>query len=225
MSRGRILLLLAFVVAGGLVSTLVRDDDLATVDGLPVVRSDAEAHGVTPAEWSARHWEWTLGIPIATNPGLDVTGATCGDGQVPPVFFVPSNFPPCQVPAGWSILIPLVGSECSTVEPAPYHGQTPDELRACAEQGVNRYVNIVVRIDGELVPDVEEYRVVSQPALITLPKHNVLGAPAGEVTVVGDGYQVMLAPLSPGDHEIIVHVELDDGTILPDKVLRLTIVP
>lgn len=223
--RGRILLLLAILVAGGLVSTLIQGDDLKTVDGLPVVRSDADAYGVTQSDWSARHWQWTLGIPIATNPGQDVTGARCGDGQVPPVFFVPRNFPPCQVPVGWSILVPLVGSECSTVEAPPYHGQTPDELRACAEQDVNRYVNIVVRIDGELVPDIEDYRVASQPVMLPLPEHNVLGAPAGEATVVGDGYQVILAPLSPGQHEIIVHVELDDGTVLPDKVLRLTVVP
>jgi hypothetical protein len=225
MSHRRILLLVAFIVAGGLVSTLIREDDLATVEGLPVVRSDAIAHGVTLAEWSARHWEWTLEIPIASNPGQDVTGATCGTGQVAPVFFVPRNFPPCQVPAGWSVLIPVVGSECSTVEATPYHGQTPDELRACAEQDVDRYVNIVVRIDGELVPEIDAYRVSSPPVVITLPEHNVLGAPAGEATVVGDGYQMMLAPLPQGEHEIMVHVELDDGTVLPDKVLHLTVGP
>lgn len=225
MSYRRLLLLLVIVVAGALVSTLIREDDLVTVDGLPVVRADASAHGVTPAEWSARHWQWTLEMPIGTNPGQDVTGAMCGTGQEPPVFFVPRNFPPCQVPAGWSVLVPIVGSECSTVEPAPYHGETPDELRACAAQDVDRYVNIVVRIDGELVPEIAAYRVTSAPVSITLPPQNVLGAPAGEATVVGDGYQVILAPMSPGEHEIMVHVELADGTVLPDKVLHLTVVP
>jgi hypothetical protein len=51
-----------------------------------------------------------------------------------------------------------------------------------------------------------------------------LGVPAGVAYAVADGYQVMVAPLPVGEHEIVAHVELTDGTVLPDKVMRLTVV-
>jgi len=223
--RTRLLLVVVLILAGGLVAALVREDVLPTVDGLPVVPAGADVHGVSMAEWSARHWQWTLGIPIATNPGQDVTGATCGEVQEAPVYFIPRNFPPCEVPAGWSIFIPIVGTECSTVEAPPYHGETPYDLRACAARDVDRYTGIIVRINGELVPEIADYRVASPPFSLILPERNVLGAPAGDAVAVADGYQVILALLPPGEHEIVVHVELDDGTVLPDKVLRLTVVP
>ena len=59
---------------------------------------------------------------------------------------------------------------------------------------------------------------------MTLPEHNVLGVPAGVAYAVADGYQVMVAPLPVGEHEIVAHVELTDGTVLPDKVLRVAVV-
>jgi hypothetical protein len=50
------------------------------------------------------------------------------------------------------------------------------------------------------------------------------GVPAGEADVAADGYWLLLTPLSVGAHEIVVHVELTDGTVLPDKVLELNVV-
>jgi hypothetical protein len=117
-----------------------------------------------------------------------------------------------------------VGTECSTVEPPPWHGEDEAALRECAGADVDRYTGIVVRVDGVPVPEVEDFRAMSPVFLVELPESNVLGAPAGEADVVADGYLLMLAPLPPGEHEIVVHVELADGTVLPDKVLVLTVV-
>ena len=155
-------------------------------------------------------------------PGHDVTGVTCGYGQSGPGVHHPRNFPPCTVPAGVALLVPIVGTVCSTVEPPPYGGRDEAELRACAAAEVDRYTGIVVHVDGQAVPDIEAYRA-SSPRF-TLPEHNVLGVPAGVAYAVADGYQVMVAPLPVGEHEIVAHVELTDGTVLPDKVLRVAVV-
>jgi hypothetical protein len=220
----RLLFLLGLVLLGGLVATLMRDDVPEMLDGVPVVHPTATIDGLSLGQWSARHWQWTLGFPIATNPGLDATGASCGAGQDGPVFFIPRNFPPCTVPEGKYVLVPLVGTECSTVEPPPWHGGDEAALRECAGADVDRYTGIVVRVDGVLVPEVGDFRALSPVFPVELPESNVLGAPAGDADMVADGYQLMLAPLPPGEHEIVVHVELADGTVLPDKVLVLTVV-
>jgi hypothetical protein len=222
-TRTRLLLLLGLILLGGVVSTLVRDEGPRVLDDVPVVDPKSSVDGRSLAEWSARHWQWTLGVPVGANPGQDVTGATCSAGQSGPVFFIPRNFPPCTVPTGQYILVPIVGSECSTVEPPPWHGENEAALRQCAGADVDRYSRIVVRVDGVLVPDITTFRAPSPQFSVELPEHNVLGVPAGEANVVADGYLLLLAPLPPGEHEIVAHIELADGTVLPDKVLPLTI--
>jgi hypothetical protein len=184
----------------------------------------ATVHGVSQGDWSARHWQWTLSSPLDNNPGLDASGAFCADGQSGPVFFLPRNLAPCTIPSGTAILVPVTGTECSTTEPAPFSGTSEEELRACAALELERYVNISVSVDGETVPDIEAYRLASPLFPVILPERNVLGAPAGPSYAVAEGYQVILRPLPPGEHDIAVHLELADGTVLPDKLARVTVV-
>lgn len=183
-----------------------------------------EIHGASLGEWSARYWQWVTSLPVGENPAQDPTGAMCGYGQTGPVFFIPRNMPPCTVPAGVSVFLPIAGSQCSTLEPPPFHGDDEASLRACAAIEADRYTRIVVRVNGEVVPDVEQYRAASPVFSMQLPENNILAVPAGTGLAVADGYQVVLRPLPPGTHEIVVHVEVIDGYALPDKTLHLTVV-
>jgi hypothetical protein len=222
--RARVLLVAALCLIGGLVaSRVVTRPPSPTLIG-PVFSPGAVVSGATLGQWSARHWQWTVSVPIGRNPGHDVTGASCGTGQDGPVFFLPSNFPPCAVPADRVVFVPVVAAECSTAEPPPFFGETEAELRACAKDEADRYAVLVVRLDGVLVPDIGAYRASSPPFRLTLPESNVLGGAPGTALAVADGYHLLLAPLTPGPHVIMVHVELADGTVLPDKVARLTVV-
>jgi hypothetical protein len=221
--RGRYLVIGVFALLAGVVGSSQAQEATPIVRVL-VLAPDEPTFGASLAEWSARHWQWTTSLPIPINPGHDVTGVTCGYGQSGPVFFIPRNFPPCTVPAGVALLVPIAGTVCSTVEPPPYGGRDEAELRACAATEVDRYTGIVVRVDGQAVPDIEAYRASSPRFTMTLPEHNVLGVPAGVAYAVADGYQVMVAPLPVGEHETVAHVELTDGTVLPDKVLRVAVV-
>jgi hypothetical protein len=82
----------------------------------------------------------------------------------------------------------------------------------------------VVRVDGQEVPGIAAYRAASPRFAVALPAGNVLGAPAGVALAVADGWQVVLAPLPPGEHVVVAHVELADGTVLPDETARITVV-
>jgi hypothetical protein len=221
--RGTSLLIGVLAVLAGVVGVSLAREATPVVR-VPVLAPDQPIFGASLAEWSARHWQWTVSLPIPVNPGQDVTGVTCGYGQSGPVFFIPRNFPPCTVPADAALLVPIAGTECSSVEPPPYAGRDEAELRTCAAAEVDRYAGIVVRVDGQEVPEIEAYRAASPRFIMALPEHNVLGAPAGIAYAVADGYQLMVAPLPVGEHEIVAHVELTDGLVLPDKVLRVTVV-
>src|SRR5215208_6134887 len=105
----------------------------------PVLAPGEPVSGASLAEWSARQWQWTVSLPIPVNPGQDVTGVTCAYGQFGPVFFIPRNYPPCTVPAGVALFVPIAGTACSTVEPPPYAGRDEAELRAYAAAEVDRY--------------------------------------------------------------------------------------
>ncbi|HEV2127948.1 MAG TPA: hypothetical protein VGR22_04945 [Thermomicrobiales bacterium] len=181
-------------------------------------------HGATLGEWNARYWQWVTSLPVGENPGQDATGELCGYGQNDPVFFIPGNMPPCTVPAGIAIFLPVAGTECSTLEPPPFHGEGEDELAACAAADGDRYTNISVVVNGEEIPEVERFRAASPAFTLQLPEENILAVSAETGRAVADGYALVLAPLPPGEHEIVMHVEVVDGYALPDKTLRLTVV-
>jgi hypothetical protein len=191
-------------------------------DGL-AYRPDADIHGASLGEWNARYWQWITSFPVGENPAHDPTARLCGYGQNDPVFFVPRTMPPCTVPTGVAIFLPIAGTECSTVEEPPFHGEDEDELRACAAADAERYTNIAVTVNGEEIPDIEDYRAESPAFTLQLPEDNILAVPKGGGRAVADGYAVVLAPLPPGEHEVVVHVEVVDGYALPDKTLRLMV--
>ncbi len=190
---------------------------------ISVYPPDRVVFGATLGEWSARHWQWTLSFPVGRNPGQDVTGASCSYGQSGPVFYVPRNLSPCAIPTGMALFVPVAGTECSTVEFEPFVGLGEADLRACAATEAERYTAMTVSVDGQTIPDIASYRAASPLFTISLPPNNVLGVPAGVGWAIADGYQVMLAPLPVGDHEIVVHLELTEGTVLPDKVLSISV--
>lgn len=222
-NRMPLVIVLVLLVTGVIVA-LLASRQTSEVASSPAYAPGAFVSGASLDEWHARHWQWTLSFPVGANPTQDGSGELCLRGQSGNVVFIPRNLPPCAVPEGGIILLPVAGGECSSVEALPYWGGDEDALEACAAREATRYANISVTVDGDLVPGIERYRSASGPFSVVLPENNVLGAPAGPAWVAADGYAVLLRPLSPGEHTIIVHTETTDGLVLPDKLLTLTVV-
>lgn len=222
-SRMPLLIVLVLILVGVVVAVLAsRDTDDAASS--PAYPPSAFVEGASLDEWSARHWQWTLSLPVGVNPAQDASGDACMMAQDGPVVFIPRNLAPCTVPEGTIILLPVAGGECSSVEAAPFWGGDEEALRACAAAEASRYVNISVTVDGVPIPNIDAYRTATPLFSAMLPEHNVLAVEPGAGWVVADGHQVLLRPLPPGEHTIIVHAETAEGTVLPDKLLRLTVV-
>ncbi|MGI8992576.1 MAG: hypothetical protein ACR2I2_23715 [Bryobacteraceae bacterium] len=174
----------------------------------------------TQAEWSARWWQWAF----TTNDNVDLTGANCGVGQSGQVFFL-AGAPvttavnrSCTVPANKILFFPLINSECSNVEPPPFHGNNEAQLRACAKaamDGVN-LSTLRLTIDGVPIGHLGSLRTQSPLYAVTVggtcnydpnfcPNGNQLGVPPGtSLFSVSDGFWVMMQ-LSSGMH--VIHFE------------------
>src|SRR5215211_7627131 len=179
-----------------------------------VLPPDAKLDGLSLGEWSARSWQWYFSFPHDANPFSDETGERCGFGQSGPVFFLASADHSversCVVPLGVSIFVPIIGAECSTVEPPPFFGRDEAELRRCATDNVNMAESALdmsvmqLTVDGQAIDGLSAYRAATPLFTLWLPEGNELGSDKMVANSVADGYQVMLSPLKEGDHVVVI---------------------
>lgn len=196
--------------------TMAMLSGLAGVALADVVSPGQNVFGMTSGDWSAAWWQYVLPIPAATNPAADTTGDNCGiDQSTGPVFFLAGNFTPnasvtrnCTVPAGKTLVIPIINTECSTLEPAPFHGNNEKELRACAAACIDGVdiSTLALSIDEQAVLDLGTYRAQSPVFSFHIPPKNVIGlkVPASGATgsSVSDGYWAIVQPLATGRHSV-----------------------
>jgi hypothetical protein len=199
-----------------------------------VFSPDAHPFGASLGEWQARWFEWFIEIPAPSNPLFDETGALCGVNQSGPVWFTAPVAHPgtttraCTVPAGKAILIIGLGNECSNVEPPPFFGATEAELRACAAAGLEEFFGDAtqsITVDGIEVADLDRYRTQTPLFSYTLPPDNIYGLPPGEATrAISDGTDVIVKPLPPGPHRVVIHFDAPAIGGTTDVIYNLTVV-
>jgi hypothetical protein len=211
-----------------------------------VLPPHSKAFGKTYGEWSAAWWQWALTTPANRHPLTD--SADCSAGQSGKVFFlggtftaVPGSGPneiigtadrDCTIPTGKAIFFPILNGECSTIEG---NGTTEAELRSCAEFLADHVEDMVVTIDGVALQNLESYRVQSPLFEFgPLPDPNIFGLTPGATSpAVADGFYILLAPLSAGQHTIhfsgkAVFTAAQDGfdlTFILDVTYDLTVLP
>ena len=163
-------------------------------------------YGLSYGEWSTRWWQWAFSFPLDSHPLLDTAG--CDAGQSGPVWFLGGSFASataernCTVPAGKSIFLPVLNSECSTIEPPPFFGSNEAELRECVAPFIDTATGLFATIDGVTVQNLDSYRVQSPLYEFSAPDGGLFGGPVSGAQSVSDGVWLMLAPLAAGDHTI-----------------------
>lgn len=176
-------------------------------------------------------WQWALKPPLSQSPVTDLTGERCADGQSGKVWFLAGTFfgedpvtRTCTVPQDKILFFPVFNVVWSATE--------PDETARMARLAVKNYMDgakprfFSTEIDGvpitQTVNEWQPYRIYQPPSLkslpifdLTLDAENIFGLPAGTIGPAStDGYYLMVAPLSPGEH--MVHIQVKDFEH-PDK--------
>jgi len=210
--RALLLACLAAILVTGTSPFAIAQDATPTTGEVTILGPDESYAGVTQGEWAARWWQWTFSFPMEISPSFDPTGERCGYGQTGPVFFLPANYLErpvtitCVVPEGVAIFLTLGSANCSTVEPPPFFGRNEEELRACAAAHVDSLGGSWVYINGQEVPNVEDYRSSSPVFPLSFPVNHVFFEVPKEVSgvalAVAEGYSIIIAPLPPGEYEI-----------------------
>jgi hypothetical protein len=170
----------------------------------------------------------------------DTTGALCGVGQSGPVWFLAredyllasTGFPTafiernCSVPVGKAIYIPLANTFWAPPEDSAFldaAGWMPgaglvERLRAATHYVLDHSHDLSLTIDGTPVRNLASYRVVTQGLSLDFPAGSFQVTPPMYYAtgiyspIVAGGYGVILAPPSPGPHEIHVHLEFTYNT-------------
>lgn len=196
-----------------------------------VLPPNSSAFGKTYGEWSAEWWQWLYSLPADQNPLFET--ADCSEGQRGRVWFLGGTFAlieeepnviigeavrDCSVPPGTALFFPVINAECNDLVSIPEGNE--EQLRACAidTAGHIETESLEATIDGREIQNLDRYRIESPFfAFGPLPDGNILGVEAGSTgNSVGDGYFLMIAPLSKGEHIInfrgqAVFTEEEDG--------------
>jgi hypothetical protein len=204
-----------------------------------VIPLNAKAHGSSYGEWSAKWWQWALSLPVDHNPFFDETGCANGaQGQSGPVWFLTgvvnetgTAVRDCTVPAGKTLFFPVLNVEADNFFPPNLVPLDIAGLRNFAASIMDLASNLSVELDGNPIQNVASYRVQSPVFGVLLPDNNVeqyfgFIAPPGEYApMVGDGYYIMLAPLSAGSHILHFHGEVPAYSFTLDITYNITVAP
>lgn len=180
-----------------------------------VLPPDETAFGLSYGEWGAVWWNWAFSSPVEDNPLTDTTGENCGTNQEGHVWFLAGFLDifglggpverECTVPAGKALFFPIINEVCVATD----ESETEEEMRACANDAIDAVTFVEASIDGVPLSDLWEYRAESPAFPLVLPEGAILdqliGLNGTFEPAVTDGYWIMLAPLSVGEHEIHFH--------------------
>jgi hypothetical protein len=150
-------------------------------------------------------------FPAAESPFFaGDNGSKCVQGQRGKVWFLAGTFggtvvrDGCIIPAGKAIFF----SVASFVSFVPIFGATEEEVRADAATDVSNIAAMSVSLDGVPLNNLfTDYRASSPDGgfVLSAPEGSLLAdfVGAGEYSpAVADGYWIMLAPLSNGEHTL-----------------------
>ncbi len=205
-------------------------------DAVGVLPPQSNPYGASYGDWSARWWQWAYSLPVAGHPLFAETGADCGAGQSGSVWFLGGVFnvsgsatrDECVVPAGKALFFPILNVEWDNICPVTEPPLSNAELAAIAKWYIDGVVDMDCEVDGLPVRTLTAYRCTTGPFSVTFPAGGIFDyfcgtAPGEWGPMMGDGYYLMLAPLSQGDsHTIHFHATQADVGFTLDITYHLT---
>ena len=170
-----------------------------------IFSTDSVPYGIHYADWLARAWQWSVGIPSNIHPFHNYTPDKCTIHQSGPVWFLPAVpegkgtvTQSCTVPAGKAIAFDIESGECDF---GVREIKTDQALVSCAGKGnLPQYITLQASIDGVPIPNLKQFRVQSNFFNLTIPPNNIYEADPGTYKAISSGYFIILKPLSSGEH-------------------------
>jgi len=218
---------LAFVLA------MLAGSALAAKGNPGIIPPNAHFHGMTYGEWQAGAMQWIFGLPAADNPIFEGNEDKIANGQPNHVWFLANAAPVVNrhftIPAGtglYAVINVVEWDNQICVDPDTHY--TVDELRDLAKSAVDAFTDIEVQVDAVPIENIAAYRATS-PVFFSTTADQICEAPPGTYgPMVADGYALLLAPLSVGEH--VIHISgvviIDPSTNIDvDVTWHITVAP
>jgi hypothetical protein len=197
-----------------------------------IIPLNAKYRGLSYGEWEAKFWQAAFAIPVVDGEHPLITGGAFGgeDGVVFLAGIGGGATIEVTIPPGTALFFPVINTECSEIEPPPFHGDDEAEMRANANAIIDDTSDRFAVIDGVAVKNLDSYR--TQSPLFEfgpLPEDNILefsgeDAPAGATSPSVDaGFYLLLPPLSAGEHVIHFGGTFDDFGFSIDTTYVITV--
>lgn len=200
-----------------------------------VFDADSSPYGTSYGGWAAAWWQWALTFPPDNSPLFDETGEKAGLGQSGPVYFLAGAFAPgphtrtITVPKGKALYFPILNFEWDNLFCLdPNTELTVLEMRALIAGHIDSATDMFCRVDNRPVRQIKKnFRVVTPAMNLVAVANSLCGdEPAGSsIPAVGDGYYVMLEPLSVGTHTVHFGGTLPDLGFSLDITYNITVTP
>jgi len=222
----------AVVVVLALAAPAARAEDKEDEKSANVLPSDEVLWrtGKTIDEWGAAWWQWAF-----VTPGVlgDTTGQFGPEGNVRgPVFFAEGSGGGAlkleyTAPAGKYILLPVATYIWTFFPPC---ADPRCATRIVDDNFVAQVKNAYATVDGVRVGDMQEHVVRvshSNPLIFLVNAGQVVNGYGGILAAEQGGYWLMLAPLSPGTHQLafgatIPNLDPNTGDVLPGTTAAQT---
>jgi hypothetical protein len=164
-------------------------------------------YGKSYSEWAVSFWQWMMALPLQGHPAIDDPNFDFSAGQSGKVWYWAAPDGPltrhAALPADKALFLTLRDVDTSTLEAPPFFAATEAEQRALSKWFADHIVNLFCTIDGVPVQNLQAYRFSTPQFEFTAPTPWIFGETGGTGTAVGDGYFLMLAPMTEGTH--IIH--------------------
>jgi hypothetical protein len=163
-------------------------------------------------EWSEAYLQWIAGFARGSSPVSDTTGALCAAKQEGDVWFLASSegtapvSRSCAIPAGKALFVPIV----NTLERSGNREPNCESMARVAANSLSHISRLSMTLDGIPIDDLASHRL-STGGCFALGLRSIPRLTAR--TAAADGYGVMLRPLPPGSHTIVVEARVDETAL------------
>jgi hypothetical protein len=191
----------------------IRDISFFTADS-------STPYGITYGSWTVRWWRWVLAIPKSRNPVLDSTGEYAGENQPSEdVWYLAGKLADedvnahsryCRIPAGRSILFPVINCEANPLELPEL--RTDQDIIQHVQKDEDSIIMKDCYVDGKFIA---AQRIKSDPDIfeLNMVKNNLFSEEGGITRASADGYWVFLKPPPKGRHTISFRGSCEKGRL------------
>lgn len=166
---------------------------------------DARVGGKPVSDYPALWWQWANTKRWGARPFQDPSGAQCALNQSGPVWFLAGTdgtdtvHRRCRVPTGRHLFLPVIAMlETAT----PGVARTCEQVKKAAAANNEHAVLVRVTLDGQAI-HASSLRIASE-CFNAHTRSDYLTRNDGWSPAATDGYWLMLAPLEPGEHSLVV---------------------